>query len=206
MPPARSARCEHAALRHLSVTRAGRSRSNSAAQRLHPPGSTITATVGSIDPVTNDSSPAGNTAVQVVAQSFLKHAFVSSSSALTTRAVARVKYLDGGCPPGDPGGGGGSGAIAGFSVGSTLASLDTSKSRLDPMLRTMFGASGSFSAVSYNGLANANLSLGRLQTALLAAGSQRRHRRPPAQHRHQGLATAQATATALTAWQQPSGR
>ena len=120
----------------------------------------ITATVGSLNPLTNAFSASGNTAVQVVATSVLKHAFVSSSSNLQATSVAKISYIDGV----------GGSAMAAFSVGSTLVSLDTSKSRLDPMLKTMLGASGSFSAVSYDGLASANLSVAKLQTALLAAG------------------------------------
>jgi uncharacterized membrane protein len=128
------------------------------------PDQQLVATVGSIDPTTNVFNPTGNSAVRVVATSILKHAFVNSSSNLTAKSVAYVHYIDGG-------GGGGNGApTAAFSVGSTLISLDTSKSRLDPMLKTMLGASGSFSAVSYDGLASANLSIAKLQTALLAAG------------------------------------
>lgn len=60
---------------------------------------------------------------------------------------------------------------AAFSVGSTLAAIDTQKSVLDPMLGGMLGvSSASMSAVSYSGLATGNVSLSALQTNLLAMG------------------------------------
>jgi uncharacterized membrane protein len=114
-------------------------------------GKTVTATVGSLD-ANNAFTATGTSAVKVVTASSIKYAFHPGSKALTATGVALV---------GSP--------IAAFSVGSTLASLDTSKSQLDPMLRTWLG-SGSLSAVSYNGLAGSNLSLSALQTALLAQG------------------------------------
>ncbi len=114
-------------------------------------GKTVTATVGSMD-TNNSFVTTGTSAVRVVTSSSVKYAFRPGSKTLTATAVAFV---------GSP--------IAAFSVGSTLANLDTSKSQLDPMLRTWLG-SGSLSAVSYNGLAGSNLSLSALQTALLAQG------------------------------------
>jgi uncharacterized membrane protein len=116
-------------------------------------GKTITAAVGTVDPVTNLFSPGGAGAVLVTTTSHLENVFLPGSHDLTARAVALI-----GSPTGA------------FSVGSTLASLDTSKSRLDPMLKTMFGASGNLNLVSYDGLASGNVSLGKLQTALLASG------------------------------------
>ncbi len=114
-------------------------------------GRTLTATVGSLD-TTNTFSTTGTSAVKVVTTSYLDYAFAPSGKTLTATAVALV---------GSP--------IAAFSVGSTLASLDTSKTQLDPVLRTWLGG-GSLSAVSYQGLANSNLSLRALQNALLASG------------------------------------
>ncbi|HVT78915.1 MAG TPA: hypothetical protein VHD87_17875 [Acidimicrobiales bacterium] len=114
---------------------------------------TITATVGTVDGTTNAFSAGGASAVLVTTTSHVANSFLPGGKDLTARAVALV---------GSP--------IGAFSVGSTLASLDTSKSRLDPMLKTMLGASGSLSLVSYDGLATGNVSLQRLQTALLASG------------------------------------
>ncbi len=63
-------------------------------------------------------------------------------------------------------------AEAAFSVGSTLASLDTQKSVLDPLLGRMLGETTTLnmSAVSYNGLASSSVSLSALQTQLLSLG------------------------------------
>jgi uncharacterized membrane protein len=116
-------------------------------------GHTITALVGTVDPVTNVFSHTGTEAVQVVATSHLDNVFIPGSKDLTATAVALL-----GSPTGA------------FSVGSTLASIDTSKSRLDPMLKTMFGASGNLTLVSYDGLASGNVSLARIQRALLDSG------------------------------------
>ena len=112
---------------------------------------TVTATVGSID-TSNAFVATGTSAVRVITTSYVKYAFRPGGKTMTATGVAFV---------GSP--------IAAFSVGSTLANLDTSKSQLDPMLQTWLG-SGSLSAVSYNGLAGSNLSLSALQTALLAQG------------------------------------
>lgn len=61
---------------------------------------------------------------------------------------------------------------AAFSVGSTLAAVDTQKSFLDPILGNMLGGATALnmSAVSYSGLAGGNVSLRALQTQLLAMG------------------------------------
>lgn len=61
---------------------------------------------------------------------------------------------------------------AAFSVGSSLAALDTQKSLLDPILGNMLGSPTALnmSAVSYSGLASGNVSLAALQTNLLAMG------------------------------------
>lgn len=114
---------------------------------------TVTALTGSVDATNTFVPDASASAVQVVVKSRVIHQFISGSHDNTATAVATV---------GNP--------IAAFSVGSTLASLDTSKSSLDPLLKGMLGASGSLSAVSYDGLASGNVSLAKLQTALLAAG------------------------------------
>ncbi len=114
---------------------------------------TVTVLTGSLDSSNNFVHDASVAAVQVVVKSRLVNQFISGSKDLTATAVALV-----------------GGPIAAFSVGSTLASLDTSRSYLDPLLKSMLGASGNLSAVGYDGLATGNVSLGKLQTALLAAG------------------------------------
>ncbi len=117
-------------------------------------GHTITAAVGALDATTNVfTAGAGVSAVQVTTTSHIENAFLPGAHDLTARAVAHV---------GSP--------VAAFSVGSTLASLDTSKSRLDPMLQSMLGISSSLSAVSYDGMAGANVELGLLQQELLDLG------------------------------------
>jgi uncharacterized membrane protein len=60
---------------------------------------------------------------------------------------------------------------AAFSVGSTLASVDTQKSFLDPVLGSMLGGATALNmtAVSYSGLAGGNVSLSALQTQLVSA-------------------------------------
>lgn len=62
-------------------------------------------------------------------------------------------------------------AEAAFSVGSTLASLDTQSSALDSVLGGMLGLTAvQMSAVGYDGLATGNVALSALQTKLLAMG------------------------------------
>ncbi|MBA2609315.1 MAG: hypothetical protein H0U92_10275 [Actinobacteria bacterium] len=114
---------------------------------------TVDSLTGSLNSSNNFVPDASASAVQVTVKSRVKNQFVSGSKDLTATAVALV-----------------GGPIAAFSVGSTLTSLDTSRSYLDPVLKNWLGATGSLSAVSYNGLATGNVSLGKLQTALLAAG------------------------------------
>ena len=114
---------------------------------------TITALTGSLDSTNTFVHDATAGAVQVVVKSRVTNQFVPGVKDLTATAVALV---------GSP--------IAAFSVGSTLVSLDTSRSYLDPLLKGWLGATGSLSAVSYDGLATGNVSLGKLQTALLSAG------------------------------------
>ncbi len=116
-------------------------------------GRTVTAVVGTINSQTNQFVPGGSEAVQVTATSHIENAFLPGGRDLTARAVALI---------GSP--------IGAFSVGSTLASLDTSKSLLDPMLQGMLGTGASFAAVSYQGIAGSNVTLGALQTELLGLG------------------------------------
>ncbi|MEY2425862.1 MAG: hypothetical protein QOI61_1434 [Actinomycetota bacterium] len=116
-------------------------------------GHTVTAVVGTINSTTNQFSPGGSSAVKVTTTSHIDNAFLPGGRDLTAEAVALV-----GSPTGS------------FSVGSTLASLDTSKSRIDPVLQGMLGISASMAAVSYQGIAGGNVSLRALQTALLNLG------------------------------------
>lgn len=62
------------------------------------------------------------------------------------------------------------GAEAEFSVGSSLATLDTSKSVLDPLLGNWLNTSSSLNAVSYTGLASGEVTLLQLQQKLLGMG------------------------------------
>lgn len=114
---------------------------------------TVTAAVGSLNASYEFVDDASTSAVQVTVTSYLDNAFMPGGRNLSRTAVANV---------GSP--------IAAFSVGSSLANLDTDRSRLGPVLTGMLGASGNISAVSYTGVAGANLSLRKLQTQLLALG------------------------------------
>ncbi|MGH3907091.1 MAG: hypothetical protein ACRDTE_23385, partial [Pseudonocardiaceae bacterium] len=58
--------------------------------------------------------------------------------------------------------------MAGFSIGSGVANVDTKKSVLDPMLGDMID--GTVNVASYQGLANSTVSLTALQTQFLAQG------------------------------------
>jgi uncharacterized membrane protein len=55
--------------------------------------------------------------------------------------------------------------LGAFSIGSTLLTLNTSESLLNPLLGGLLGTSLSLSAVSYNGLAQTKLSLANLMVA-----------------------------------------
>lgn len=82
-------------------------------------------------------------AVRVTATHRSDHKFIPGNIGLTTQAVAMVDQ------------------VASFSVGSRLARLDTSTSPIfNNVLGQMLGSSLSLDAVSYNGLADASVSLG----------------------------------------------
>lgn len=115
-------------------------------------GRTVAAVAGTMNS-SNVFAAGGTSAVQVTITSYLDYAFRPNGRTVTATAVAHV---------GSP--------IAAFSIGSNLVGLDTSKSYLDPMLKSMLGASGNLTAVSYNGLATGNVTLGGLQNALIASG------------------------------------
>ena len=55
--------------------------------------------------------------------------------------------------------------VGGFSIGSTLAHLDTAQSVLNPLLKGLLGASVNLSAVDYNNLASTQISLAGLMVA-----------------------------------------
>jgi uncharacterized membrane protein len=82
-------------------------------------------------------------AVRVTATHRSDNRFIPGNIGLTTQAVAMVDQ------------------VASFSVGSRLARLDTGTSPIfNSVLGQMLGSSLSLDAVSYNGLADANVSLG----------------------------------------------
>lgn len=145
-PPGTAPATLATAAQNAAVTAAGRNGFGATS------GETVQATLGTLDAVTGAFTPTGTSAVQVLINSAIDYFFLPGSRDLTARAVARV-----GSPE------------ASFSVGSALASLDTKKSRLDPMLRPMLG-SGSLSLVSYDGLATGTVSLRVLREKLLAMG------------------------------------
>ncbi|MGQ0743786.1 MAG: pilus assembly protein TadG-related protein [Acidimicrobiales bacterium] len=92
--------------------------------------------------------------VRVIARSRIANAFVAGGHDVAATAFARIA------------------SRAVFSVGSTLVSIDTRKSILDPILGQMLGGATAvnLSAVSYDGLASGSVSLAALQTELAALG------------------------------------
>ncbi|MDI3260175.1 MAG: pilus assembly protein TadG-related protein [Sinobacteraceae bacterium] len=56
-------------------------------------------------------------------------------------------------------------ALGAFSIGSTLVSLDTAQSMLNPLLSALLGSSVNLSAVDYQGLAQTRVSLANLEVA-----------------------------------------
>lgn len=145
-PPATPAAALAGAAQTAAVASAGRNGFGS------DPTHAVTALLGSVDPATNTFVPTGTSAVQVTIASAIDYVFSPGTKSVSARAVALV-----GSPE------------AAFSVGSTLSSLDTKKSGLDPILSTWLG-SGSLALVSYDGLAGANLKLSSLQGELLRMG------------------------------------
>ncbi len=116
------------------------------------PGYSITTAVGSLDANRVFHAGVGATAVEVTVKSPIKNTFVSGSRTITTRAVAKITN------------------VGSFSIGSSLASLDPSKSVLDQVMGRWIQASGPVNVVSYQGLASTNVSLGVLQQKLAEAG------------------------------------
>lgn len=88
--------------------------------------------------------------VCVTVSSPLKNEFTTGTRTVIARALASKRNL------------------AGFTIGSGVANVDSKKSILDPMLGDM--VNGSVSIASYQGLANTTLSLTALQTELLNMG------------------------------------
>ena len=116
------------------------------------PGYSISTAVGSLDANRVFQAGVGSSAVEVTVKSPLKNAFVAGSRTITTRAVATVENQ------------------GEFSIGSSLANLDPSKSVLNQLVGQWIQASGPVNVVSYDGLASTNVTLGALQQQLLAAG------------------------------------
>jgi uncharacterized membrane protein len=116
------------------------------------PGYSLTTVVGSLDANRVFHAGVGASAVEVTIKSPIKNTFVSGSRTITTRAVATVVNK------------------GSFSIGSSLASLDPSKTVLNQFMGQWIQASGPVNVVSYQGLAATNVSLGALQQQLVAAG------------------------------------
>jgi uncharacterized membrane protein len=117
-------------------------------------GHTLTVEVGTVSNGVFQPG-AGTDAVRVTATSILNYVFVGGQKTLTATAVAANQGL------------------AGFSVGSSLVTIDTSQSALlNPVIGSMIGGNLNLALVSWQGLANANVTLSALQTQLLAAGLQ----------------------------------
>ncbi|MCA1845762.1 MAG: pilus assembly protein TadG-related protein, partial [Actinobacteria bacterium] len=116
------------------------------------PGYSLSTAVGSLDANRVFHAGVGSSAVEVTVKSPLKNTFVSGSRTITTRAVATVENQ------------------GEFSIGSSLASLDPSKTVLNQFMGQWIQASGPVNVVSYDGLASANVTLGALQQQLVAAG------------------------------------
>ncbi len=116
------------------------------------PGYSLTTAVGSLDANRVFHAGVGSTAVEVTVKSPIKNTFVSGSRTITTRAVATVQNE------------------GMFSIGSSLANLDPSKSVLDQVMGRWVQASGPVNIVSYQGLASTNVNLGVLQQQLVTAG------------------------------------
>ncbi|MGI8806298.1 MAG: hypothetical protein ACR2KK_00305 [Acidimicrobiales bacterium] len=121
------------------------------------PGVNPKAVLGVINPVTKQFVPqAGGSMVQVTAVSTVSNyfPFVAGPHSVTGVAVAGFE------------------PEAAFSVGSTLAALDSQKTLLDPILGNMLGGATALnmSAVGYNALASGNVSLAALQTNLVNMG------------------------------------
>jgi uncharacterized membrane protein len=83
------------------------------------------------------------------APSMIGSGFFPGTGALTLRASATAQQQP----------------LGAFSIGSTLVSLNTSQSILNPLLSGLLGTSLSLSAVDYNGLAQTQLSLANLMVA-----------------------------------------
>jgi uncharacterized membrane protein len=116
-------------------------------------GNSLTIETGIADNATKAFTPSTNcalaNAVRVTATTRSDHRFMPGSVPLTTQAVAAM----------DP--------KATFSIGSRLARLDSSTSPiLNSVLGGMLGSSLSLDAVSYNGLADASVTLGAVWTQL----------------------------------------
>lgn len=120
------------------------------------------------------SDPATNPDADVVIGRWSSGAFVADSTGNAVQVTARSEFR-----PAFPFVGGVDGTKAdavatsapeaAFSVGSTLASVNTQESFLDPVIGSMLGVS--MSAVSYDGLVGGNVTLAELITELSATYS-----------------------------------
>lgn len=116
------------------------------------PGYSLTTAVGSLDANRVFHAGVGSGAVEVTVKSPISNTFISGSRTITTRAVATVENQ------------------GAFSIGSSLAGLDASKTVLNQFVGRWIQASGPVNVLSYNGLATSNVTLGALQQQLLASG------------------------------------
>ncbi|MGI8686898.1 MAG: pilus assembly protein TadG-related protein [Acidimicrobiales bacterium] len=123
-------------------------------------GHTIVAQRGTVDANKVFTAAATGSAVLVTVSSHMDYIFAPGDKTLTARAAATM----------------GGGKVAGFSIGTNLASVDTSKSPLlDAVLGQMMGGSGvSADVVSWKGLVSSHVSLEALrqELELLDAGVQ----------------------------------
>jgi uncharacterized membrane protein len=116
-------------------------------------GHTFTVELGSLDASRTFQSGVGSTAVRVTALSLVKYAFETGQRTVRSSAVAALHDE------------------SGFSLGSTLAALNTSNATmLNKIIGPMLGGSLNLSLVSWQGLTSATLTLRALRTKLLNAG------------------------------------
>lgn len=121
------------------------------------PGHVLVATRGTLDANRVFTVNPVGTAVQVAVTSNMDYIFIPGDKTLTARAVAQM----------------GGGKVAGFKIGTSLASIDTSKAALlNAVLGRWIG--GSADVVGWQGLLNSHVTLEALrgQLELLDAGVQ----------------------------------
>lgn len=115
------------------------------------PGNLLVATRGTIDATRTFTADPAGTAVEVAVTSNLDYIFMPGDKTLTARAVAQMA----------------GGKEAGFGIGTSLASVDTSKSALlNAVLGSMIG--GTADVVGWQGLVNSHVTLDALRGELEA--------------------------------------